>query len=116
MKKLQCSIGDLAVLTQGVSPTSSKSYVRIVGSYGYIDWPGFPEKTFVWHVELNSEGHLSYEGEDVVLEFRREGPAPDAFLFPVPDSLSEAIDSCLAQHPQLSRENAFAMAKDLGFI
>jgi hypothetical protein len=116
METLNCRIGDLAILTHGVVPKNSESYVRVVGSYGYIEWPGFPEKIFVWKVELNSDGHMFYEKEDGVIELLKEGPAPDAFLLPIPDPASEAIKGCLAQHPNLSREDAFQMARDFGFI
>jgi hypothetical protein len=116
MKPLNCRIGDLAILTQGVVPKNSESFVRVVGSYGYMDWPGFLEKTFVWKVELNSSGQLFYERDDGLVELLKEGPAPDVFLLPVPDPASEAIESCLAQHPNLSREDAFQMARDFGFI
>lgn len=116
MKPLNCCIGDLAVLTQGVLPKTSESFVRVVGSYGYIDWPGFTEKIFVWKVELNSDGHLFYEKEGGVVELLKEGPAPDVFLFQVPDWVSDTLDSILDQHPTVTRENAFEMARDFGFI
>ena len=115
METLNCCIGDLAVLTQGVSPKTSDSFVRIVGSHGFMHWQGFEEEVFVWKVELTSEGHLVYEN-DGVIELLREGLAPDAYLLPVPDLSSDAFDSCLAQHPNLTREDAFQMARDFGFI
>ena len=116
MKELNCCIGDLAVLTQGILPKTSESFVRIVGSYGYMDWQGFTEKIYVWKVELNSEGHLFYQNDDGVIKLLKEGLAPDIFLIQVPDLVSDTLDSILAQHPGLSREMAFEMARDYGFI
>ena len=115
MEQLNCRIGDLAVLIQGVLPKTSDSFVRIVGTYGYIYWEGFNEKVLVWKVELTSEGFLVFEN-DGVTELLREGPAPDAFLLIVPDLTSDALDSCLAKHPNLTREKAFQMARAYGFI
>jgi len=81
MRKLNCSVGDLAITVNCSYPKNLGNIVRVISAIGYEEWAGHDEAVFTWHVEIASEGsflYYQYEGED--FKPFTSGPVPDTYL------------------------------------
>jgi hypothetical protein len=81
MRKLNCSVGDLAITVNCSYPKNLGNIVRIVSAVGFEEWANHEELVYTWNVEVASEGsflYYQYEGE----EFKpfTSGPVPDTYL------------------------------------
>lgn len=76
MSKLNCAIGDLAIIVQCNIPENLGNIVRIITAEGFKEWEGHDQSIYTWNVEVATEGGaLYYQGEDG-LEAYLSGPVP----------------------------------------
>ena len=81
MRKLNCSVGDLAITVNCSYPKNLGNIVRVISAIGYEEWAGHDEPVFTWNVEIASEGsflYYQYKGED--FKPFTSGPVPDTYL------------------------------------
>lgn len=80
MAKLNCSVGDLAIIVKCRIPKNMGNVVRIISAQGFQEWAGHSRLLYTWNVEVASEvSFLHYEGDDGMLA-HKTGPAPDGYL------------------------------------
>lgn len=78
--KLNCEVGDLAIIVNCKLPENLGNIVLIKSAIGMRQWSESEEAMFSWEAEIATEhGWLLYQYEDYT-ESAKSGPVPDKYL------------------------------------
>jgi hypothetical protein len=97
MAKLNCRVGDLAMIVRYELPADLGVIVRILGVSDEMQtWWGSDDEIHIWNVEVISKGnYYCYPHVDEELQkiMNFNGPMPDAYLMPItpPPEIIEQI-------------------------
>ena len=81
MTKLNCSVGDLAIIVNCQNPENRGNIVVILSPFGAQSW-GNCEPEFTWNCEIVSSGWLVYD-LDGYITTSKVGLVPDRCLKPI---------------------------------
>lgn len=109
MAKLNCQVGDLAMIVRYELPDSLGVIVRVLGVSDVMDtWWGSDDEIHLWNVEVVSKGnYYSYPHVDEELQkiMNFDGPMPDAYLMPITPP-PEMIEQIAAELEEEARQEA----------
>ncbi len=97
MAKLNCQVGDLAMIVRYELPGDLGVIVRVLGVSNEMEtWWGSDTEIHIWNVEVVSKGnYYCYPHVDEELQkiMNFNGPMPDAYLMPItpPQEVVEAL-------------------------